>query len=130
MFKTSLVILTILILSGCGKKDETTLQPDTIEVICKTLRSENASKCVTNPGVATPANEICLLGFGAVEIPGQIIPSAVKQNVDNGLIKMVNKNTGKALKLTTVSGNPNYLIVQHVDDVGFTSSVSLPICPN
>jgi hypothetical protein len=118
----------ILLLTSCGDKDNA-LQPDTIQITCKTLRSENPSRCITNIGVATPANEICLMGFGTGSVAGQVIPSAVKTNVDNGLIKLVNDSNGKKLLLTTVSGSPNYLILQQEGDVGFTSTVTLPACP-
>lgn len=124
----SIILLTV----SCGKKQDT-LSDDSVEIICKTLRSENPSVCAANPGNATPANEICILGFGEVQVPGRIIPSAIKSNVDNGTIKLINSSTGKKLLFKTVidsNTNQSYLIVQQEGDTGLTSTVNLPVCPN
>ena len=128
-----LVVLMIFTFSSCGKKKDSVNSGNSVEVICKTLRSENSSKCVNSPGVSTPANEICLLGFGEPQVPGTIIPTAVKTPVDNGALILINKVSGKRLNFKSfldTNTNQSYLILQQEGDTGFTSSVVLPGCPN
>lgn len=116
-------------ITACGKKNDNGLKPDQIDITCKTLRSENPSECAVNPGTATPVNEICKMGFGPIAMANRVVPSAIKSYVDSGQVKLYNTDSGKYMKLTTVSGTPNYLILQHVDDMGLTSTVVLPACP-
>lgn len=123
-----LTIISIFILAACGQKSDTGLSPDQIDITCKTLRSENSSDCVTNTGTATPANEICKMGFGPISMANRVVPSAIKSYVDSGQVKLYNTVDSKYMKLTTVTGSPNYLILQNVDDPGLTSTVTLPAC--
>lgn len=128
--KYLIVILLPLLLVACGKKEDTALKPDQIDITCKTLRNENPTDCVTNTGTATPSNEICKMGFGPVALANRVIPSAIKSYVDSGQVKLYNTKDGKYMKLTTVTGTPNYLILQNAEDPGLTSTVTLPACPS
>ena len=128
----------LILLFSCGKKevsDGCTSQntsSNTILISCKTKRFENPSTCARTPiDQSSSQQEICQLGFDINCAPAKVIPSSVKTNVQNGSLVLINKSSGKRLRFTEItSGLDVYLLLQQEGDVGLTSSVDLPICPN
>lgn len=138
----TIIVLTFLLLASCGQKEtkqgctEQNTSSSEILISCKTLRKEAVSSTTcTRTNIENQQqsqNEICQMGFDINCAPARIVPSAIKTNVDNGTIILKNKNNNKKLKLTQVSGEAGdlFLILQHQDDAGLTSTVDLPVCSN
>jgi hypothetical protein len=131
-----LLALTILLtITSCGKKDDSAPKADQIDINCVILRNQDPTQCESlNPGESGSNNEVCKMGYGPASLSGRVIPRPIKSYVDSGQIKLYNTVSGKYMKLTPVTATPatqdrpNFFILQHPEDTGLTTTVSLPVC--
>ena len=133
-----LFYISILFLFSCGKKEESkgctsqNTSSNRIVISCKTKRVENAANCERAAvNAADSEEEICRLGFDINCAPLTILPSAIKSNVDNESVVLINKENGKRLRFREVSNSTDtFLILQQEGDGAGSSTVSLPVCQN
>jgi len=133
-----LFYISFVLFFSCGKKEEgkgctsQNTNSNRIVISCKTKRVENPSTCARMAvNQSASDEEICQLGFDINCAPAKILPSAIKGNLDNGSLVLINKENGKRLRLQEVStSSDTFLILQQEGDGAGSSSVSLPVCQN
>ena len=126
----------MFLVSSCGNKEETSgcvqQEAKNIYVSCVVKKGQNTTDCTG----AGPSSALCQLGFNNGCVPSKIDPQVTKIYIEGTAtvpesqrLKLTNIQNGKELVFKEITDSfGTYIILQHFDDAGDTSSVNLPVC--